>query len=352
MIHIVPLALVFLVLAGGHASAQNVDRTSDARFVVMGHVRGDEAGGLNPRIHELLSEVAALEPDFAVLAGDIIWGDYHNTPRDLNRVERQWDEVDSALDTLGVSVYRVPGNHDISDVGTRDIWYRRYGELPRVVVHAGVRLLLVSSAWIPDGETSDEVEGEHPFVRGLDLDDAQVSWLANELDRSVSGPTFVFMHHLLWWEPDDSRWWTQVHPLLARAGVKAVFSGDYGPLKFSATERDGVRYFQTSIEYPVSLEMLRVRVPSRVLSAQFDNYLEVVAGDQLVEVRVHTIGEVSSGEFTPSRHRAIVEDRPRTVLARLMDFAGTPKRMAALLGAFSLAFAAGWWLSGRRRDRI
>ena len=350
MIQWLLIASVVVFLAGTSTSAQVAAVEADVRFVVLGHVRGDEAGGLNPKVHELLDEVRTLEPAFAVLTGDIIWGDLNNTPRDPERVEYEWNEVDAALSTLGVPIYRVPGNHDISDVGTRDIWLRRYGVLPRVVLEEGVRLLLLSSAWIPEDDDEDSDQERHRlFVRGIDLDENQVSWLGNELNRPSSVPSLVFMHHLLWWEPDDGRWWTEVHPLLARAEVQGVFSGDYGPLKFSATERDGVPYFQTSIEYPVSLEMLQLRVPSRVLSAQFDNFLEVIVRGQEVDVRVHTVGEVSSGEFTPSRHRAIVEEPTRTLWIRLTDFVGTPKRMVALLGGFGFAFVAGWWLGGRRR---
>ena len=157
------------------------------------------------------------------------------------------------------------------------------------------------------------------------------------------------MHHLLWWEPDDGRWWTEVHPLLARAGVKVVFTGDYGPLKFSTTERDEVPYFQSSIEHPVRLGMLQMNEPSRLLSAQFDNFLEVMVSAEDVDVRVHTIGEVSSGEFTPSRHRAIVQGSPQTSWVCLKDFVGTPKRISALLAGFGFAFVTGWWLGARRR---
>ena len=350
MIQRLLIASVVVFLAGTSTSAQVAAVEADVRFVVLGHVRGDEADGLNPKLHELLDEVRTLEPAFAVLTGDIIWGDLNNTPRDPERVEREWNEVDAALSTLGVSIYRVPGNHDISDVGTRDIWLRRYGGLPRVVTEAGIRLLLVSSAWIPRDEDDDHAQEEgHPFVRGIDLDDTQLGWLRRELDSPSAAPTFLFMHHLLWWEPEDGRWWTEVHPLLARAEVQGVFSGDYGPLKFSATERDGVPYFQTSIEYPVSLEMLQLRVPSRVLSAQFDNFLEVIVNGQEADIRVHTVGEVSSGEFTPSRHRAIIQEPLRSLRMRLTDFVGTPKRLGALLGGFGFAFIAGWWLGGRRR---
>jgi 3',5'-cyclic AMP phosphodiesterase CpdA len=334
-------------MAAHPAGAQPPDTGSPLRLVVLGHVRGDRPPQtLNPKIDELVAEVRSLAPRFVVLTGDIIWGDIRDEPEerpDPAEVEREWDELDAALAKLGVPIYRVPGNHDISDLGTRDIWRRRYGALPQSVVIGGVRLLLLTSVWIPpDGDTRKNVGA------GVDLDATQLAWLDQELARPFDGVTLAFMHHLLWWQPDSGRWWTEVHPRLAKAGVAAVFSGDYGPLKFSHTTRDRVRYYQSSIEFPVSLQILRERVPSRILSAQFDNFLEVLVSGGTAEVRTHTFAE-SSNEFTPERYRAIRAPAPfdwRSTLGRVV----TPGRVAVLIVGFATIFGAGWWL-GRRSAR-
>jgi hypothetical protein len=321
-----------------------VTNVSEVRFVVLGHIRGGEPGGLNPKLGEVLDEVKELKPQFVVLTGDSVWGDYDTWPPKRERVTREWTEVDAALDKLGIPIYRVPGNHDISDPGTRDIWRERYGAIPQVVTVAGVRLLLLNSTSIRETQTGDRA------IRGADLDAGQLRWLGESLASGSDAPTFAFSHHLLWWEPADGRWWTEVHPLLARAGVKAVFSGDYGPLKFSSIERDGVRYFQTSMETPPSLQILQSRVSSRVLSAQFDNYLEVIVRDQDADIRVHTFAELSSGEFTPSRYNAIaagVELPQLSLWTRLMNVIGSPKRITALLIVGAFVFGTGW-LVGRR----
>jgi 3',5'-cyclic AMP phosphodiesterase CpdA len=336
------------VIAAQPADAQPADSGSTRRFVVLGHVRGDRPPRtLNPKIDELVAEVRSLAPQFVVLTGDIIWGDIRDEPDERPRpdeVEREWNEIDAALAPLNVPIYRIPGNHDISDLGTRDIWRRRYGTLPHVVVTDEVRLLLLTSVWIPpDGDTSNG-----PGT-GVDLDATQLAWLDQELARPFDGVTFAFVHHLLWWQPDSGRWWTEVHPRLASARVAAVFTGDYGPLKFSHTTRDGVRYYQSSIEFPVSLQILRDRVTSRILSAQFDNFLEVVVSDGTVAIHPHTIAEVSSNEFTPERQRAIRAPAPfdwRASLARL----ATPRRLALLVASFTVVFAAGLWV-GRRTAR-
>jgi hypothetical protein len=335
---------VCALLLASPVVAQRSNDGPEVRFVVLGHIRGDQSGKTNPKLGELLAEVTALKPQFAVLTGDIIWGDYDAVPPNVERVNQQWEQVDAALNTLGIPVYRVPGNHDISSPGTRDVWLRRYGSLPRSESIAGIRLLLLSSTLIPE----DGDQRSQPAIRGVDLDEKQVRWLETELAKPSDEPTFAFTHHLLWWEADGGRWWTEVHPLLAKAGTKAVFSGDYGPLKFSTLNRDGVRYFQSSIETPVSLGMLQINFSSRVLSAQFDNFLEVIVRDGKSDVRVHPIGAITSGEFTPSRYNAIMKkDVPVSLWARLTDFVATPKRISALLiVGMALGFSAGWW--GRR----
>jgi hypothetical protein len=285
-----------------------------------------------------------------VLTGDIIWGDYQAWPPDSARVENEWRQLDSALATLGVPVYRVPGNHDLHDPVTREIWWRRYGPLPAVVEARGHRLLLLRSAHIrPASDTAPP-----KLIRGADLDSGQVEFLRQELARPIAGGrTFVFLHHLLWWEPADGPWWRDVHPLL-RGRADAVFSGDFGPLKFSTLERDGVRYYQTSLEDSIPVSMQRNRVSNRVLASQFDNFLEVEAGASGVEVRVHVVAAASSGQFTPDRFGEVtrpvaVEPLWQRVLRQLRQ----PERAAILLGGAIGLVWLGFLLgrgSARRRD--
>lgn len=322
---------------------------SSYSFVVVGHVRRDRAGGiLHPRLGELIERIKALDPDLVFLTGDMVWGDVDSNPADPATVEREWQALDSALATLSMPIHRVPGNHDISDLGTRDLYFRRYGPLPQLHEFRGSRFLLLASAWIPpDGDTR-----HNPFIRPAALDSAQVGYL-----RSALGPpgrfahTFVFQHHVLWWEP-DAAWWREVHPLLTQAGVDAVFAGDYGPLKFSFTEKDGVRYYQSSIEGDVSLGILRELISSRLLTSQFDNFLHVTVRGPRVDVEVRTVGEVSSGKFTPERWREVNlwQPPPAPLATRLWSVIGSPKRLAALALLTAGLFAAGWY-GGRRWGR-
>jgi len=323
------LAVAGLCTGAVGARAQRA-AAAPLRFVVLGHIRGDATDRINPKLGELLAEVRTIKPDFVVLAGDVIWGDIDHTPSRPAEVEAEWIATDSALATLNVPVYRVPGNHDVADLGARDIWIRRYGRPPAVVTVRGTRLILLSSTFFPqDGDTE-----HHRYIGGVDIDSSQLAFLTRTLADTRFAHTFVFTGHLLWWEPDSGRWWREVHPLLAAAHVDNVFTGDYGPMKFSTRVVDGVRYYQTSMESSVpSLAMLQRRPGSRLLSGQFDNYLEVRVDRDSVRVIVQTIGELSSGMFTPETWAAI-ENAPlpaRSVAARIRPLVDTWKKKAALL---------------------
>jgi 3',5'-cyclic AMP phosphodiesterase CpdA len=318
--------------------------------VVIGHIRRDGTGGpLHPRLGELIDRVKALQPDLVFLTGDMVWGDVDQDPADTVEVEAEWRLLDSALATLAVPVYRVPGNHDISDLGTRDLYFRRYGKLPQTVEFRGSRFLLLSSAWIPpDGDTR-----HNPFIRPPALDTTQLQFLKARLEAdSGFAHTFVLQHHILWWNPGAS-WWKDVHPVLAAGRVDAVFAGDYGPLKFSFMESDGVRYYQSALEGDVGLGILRSMISSRLLARQFDNFLYVsVRGDEvLVDVKV--VGETSSGKFTPAHWREVnlYEPPEKPLIARAWTaLSRSPARMAAAVFVVLAIFLAGWW-TGRRRAR-
>ncbi len=332
------------IVQGGTSQGPAVG--SSYSFVVLGHLRGD-AKGPNAKMPELVAEVRKLRPAFIVLTGDAIWGDIDAKAIDPASLHRQWDYIDSSLATVGVPVYRVPGNHDISDLVSRDVYKARYGLPPQSVTLGNARLLLLSSAWIPaDGDTR-----RMPYTRTTDLDATHKTWLKTELEKPGFAHTFVFMHHLLWWEADSSAWWRELHPALSRAKVDAVFSGDYGPLKFSTMTRDGVQYYQSSIEDNVSTGIQRMRLASRILSSQFDNYLEVHVDGPAVDVEVHTVAEVSSGQFTPQRYAIVNEPLPPPPLwTRLLQNVGR-KRLAAAAAFVVLMFGVGVVLGRATRRR-
>lgn len=321
-------------------------------FVVLGHIRGSDNGKVNPLLDELLGEVRKLAPDLILLTGDMIWGDVRPAVPDAETIKQDWDRLDAALAGLGIPVYRVPGNHDIHDAVTRDIFYSRYGQLPRAFTFRGSRFLLLDSSWSPQGGEASTLK--HRYLRGKQLDAQQLGFLRQELSSGQrSDHVFVFMHHLLWWHKEEAAWWRDAHPLLVGHNVRAVFGGDFGPMKFSHMRRDGIDYLQSSLEGIPSLQMLREWNSSRLLSQQFDNYFYVTVDGPEVRVEVKTVGAISTGNFTPERWRAIDDYQP-PLTKRLWNVIGNPQRMIAVvllvLGCFSAGFVAAWLLKRRPKS--
>lgn len=329
-------------------------------FVVLGHTRGGPGNGTLPtaRYEELVREVRRCAPDFVVLTGDLVYGDFEAAIVDRDAVRRDWEAVDAVFAEFGCPVHRVPGNHDVWEPVTRDLWIERYGALQKSFAYEGARFLLLNSCWTPaPGET-----GQCPpkYIRGVQLDDERRAFVERESAASMSAGDahlFVFLGHVLWWE-DSAPWWSEVHPLLSAAGTRAVFAGDLGPWKFSHLRRDGIDYVQSAVEFanpPVVMQ--RNRESIRALSEQLDNFALVSVRGDAVRVEIRTLGALESGLFTPAKYREVHEHDAGTFERKLFQRMDTPEKLvgwlwklgaAAALGGALIGAAAAWILRRRR----
>jgi 3',5'-cyclic AMP phosphodiesterase CpdA len=326
-------------------------------FVVIGHTRGGPGNGKQPtaRYEEMVSEIRRLAPDFVVLTGDLVYGDFEAKVVDGNAVTRDWEAVDAVFAQLGCPVHRAPGNHDVWEPTTRDIWIQRYGALEKSFEHSGSRFLLLNSCWTPAPGENAQVPPK--YIRGVQLDAERVAFVRGEVERAKDAQhVFVFLGHVLWWD-DSAPWWSDVHPLLTQVNTRAVFSGDLGPWKFSHLRRDGIDYVQSAVEFanpPVVMQRNREAV--RMLSEQLDNFAFVTVDGDGVRIEIKTLGALSTGLFTPAMYRDVHEydagSFERKVFAR-MDTPGKLVGWLAKLGL--LAFTAGvavtltlLWLLRRR----
>jgi hypothetical protein len=338
--------LVLFVVSATKVNAIEDQDEGSFSFVVLGHVRGDNNGQKGVLFDELLTEIDDLKPDLIFLTGDMIWGDVHQPLADKEAVKKDWKRLDAALEKFGVPVYRVPGNHDIHDPVTRDIYFSRYGELPQAVTFHNSRFILLNSTFVPEGDRPVL----HKPTRTKRLVTKQIDFIRKELSqRKHYEHVFLFMHHILWW-PEQASWWQNVHPLLVESNVRAVISGDFGPMKFSHMSRDGIDYIQTSIENIPNLGILRDLESSRLLSQQFDNFLYVKVNGPDITIDVKTVGEMSHGKFSPQQFRAVNEyDKPYKVkLNRIWSILRRSTLFEALIvivcGVFLLGVITGYML--------
>jgi len=332
------------------------------RFAVVGHLRSGPGNGnlARTKLERLIERLRAEQLAFVVLTGDIVWGDIYPDPQvgvDGAAIRRDWDSIDQLFAGLGVPVHRAPGNHDIWDPTTRDIWLERYGRPFGAFEFRGSRFVLLNSCWTPTGD-----KGSTPgkYIRGAPLPDEQIAFLREQADLARDAEhLFVFQHHLLWWY-DDAPWWKDVHPLLANAHARAVFGGDLGPGKFSHETRDGVEYVQSALDFTDTppMEMLRNNEGSRTIVTQLDNYVVVSVDGPKFDMQLRVVDAFDNENLAPKSWRDIYEYDADSFERKVFRRMNTPERAWMWVqrigaGAFAAGLAVAGcaaWILGRRRS--
>ncbi len=141
-------------------------RPQEFSFVLL----SDRTGLPKPGVFERAVQATNwLRPDFAIQIGDSIEG----YTRDPEKLAAEWAEFDEITDTLEVPMFRVPGNHDVSNPPMAEDWLRRYGALHYHFRYRDV-LFLVLNTQDPPHRASDFAGVDKPAVdeeqdRDLDI---------------------------------------------------------------------------------------------------------------------------------------------------------------------------------------
>lgn len=86
-------------------------------------IHADLTGGERPQVFEIaMAQLALLGPEFVISVGDLIEG---GGTRD--ELIAQWQSFDQRAAKVGVPMFYVGGNHDLSSALERDVWADRYG---------------------------------------------------------------------------------------------------------------------------------------------------------------------------------------------------------------------------------
>ncbi len=151
------------------------------RFVLVGDRNGGRVPGLMP---QAFREINHLYPEFVVSVGDLIDGPTNTEPKIL----QFWKEFDDEVALLKSPFVYVPGNHDIWDTSSKDIYEARYGPTYRSFNYRGLHFISL------DTEEMDE-QG-----RKLDrIDGKQLEWLKDDLERHRNARhILVLMHKPIW----------------------------------------------------------------------------------------------------------------------------------------------------------
>ncbi|GAA5163332.1 hypothetical protein GCM10023321_50010 [Pseudonocardia eucalypti] len=193
--------------------------TNDFTFALLSDRTGLARPGVFERAVEVLNQ---LYPDFVIQIGDAIEG--YTTDREV--LASQWQELDDILDALERPLFRVVGNHDVSNELMRDEWVRRHGLLHYHFRYADTLFLVLDTSDPPQaledvaGDLTPErlaelhamVESDPEAVRRefealadwdstmpADISDEQIDYFERVLaDHTDARWTFVCMHIPAW----------------------------------------------------------------------------------------------------------------------------------------------------------
>ncbi len=212
------LLLLLIILIPVSASAGSKD--APVRFAVI----GDRTGNHQPGVYgEIVNEIELMKPDFVMTVGDMIEG-YSD---DYEEVQAEWSEYMSLLKPLTPTpIYHTPGNHDIWDEKSLDIYRQRIGDNYYSFDYKGLHFVILDVS---------------RFNSSAEIPEKQLVWLEKDLKKHRKAAfTFVFMHKPFWIRSTAVGDADPLHDLFLKFGVDAVFSGHYHT--YFSGSYDGIIY--------------------------------------------------------------------------------------------------------------
>jgi predicted phosphodiesterase len=184
-------------------------------------ILSDRTGRAQPGVYEeAWKEIAAAKPAFVITVGDSIEG------LDDARARAEWESL-KRIWPPRIPLYQTPGNHDIWDQFSEDLFVEETGSKPFY---------------------SFDFQQAHFVVldnsRTDDLAPAQLQFLENDLKRHRgAASTMIFFHRPFWLIPLKLGMnGFRLHQLAREYGVCCVLSGHGHQLQ--SVERDGVLYLE------------------------------------------------------------------------------------------------------------
>ncbi len=189
--------------------------TAPLRFAII----GDRAGGVDQEAFDtVIDDIVRMRPDFVLTVGDI----------SDNALDEEWDKALNSLSRLAVPVYYVPGNNDIIDDTTRDLFTQKTGFPPFYSFDKGpVHFIVLDNSCVE---------------KAGDMGEEQLSWLEKDLKKTrKTKTTLVFMHKPFWADGIARQKEDPLHTLFVKYGVDAVFTGHWH--QYAHNVFDAVDYY-------------------------------------------------------------------------------------------------------------
>lgn len=196
--------------------------SEEFEFVVFGDNRPSEPGEIPEVFLRMIDEWNILKPTFIVDVGDLILGG------SANLLPAQWEEFEKLVQKIESPFFPVPGNHDISDSASEEIYRSRIGPPCYAFTYGNSRFIILNT--------------EEPGQINT-FSEEQVEWLKKELENFKSKHIFVFFHKPYFYTNSES--WKVIENLLIGFPSVYVFAGhDHRYLYCGKNE--GIHYIITA----------------------------------------------------------------------------------------------------------
>ena len=193
-------------------------------FAIIGDKTG---GGLDkwPVFDRAIDEINTLNPDFAIMVGDLIQGD----TTDPSKLAAEWKEFWEHQSNLNVAFLPLPGNHDITNRVMYDYWKDNIGLTYSAFTYKDCLFLMLNTEeWhVNSGEWTNWFGAE------------QIKYVKSQLTQHKDvRHTFVMLHRPLWLQKHSG--WEEIEAALGERPY-TVFAGHYHNLTLHT--RNDRRYF-------------------------------------------------------------------------------------------------------------
>lgn len=210
---------------------------------------GDQTAADNlPAAYRVLAEgveaLNARRPHLVLHTGDLLESVKYPGPTLEDEFRQQYDQATAILRRLQAPWFLAAGDHDVNapynqpdETHNRQLFQSLYPpareHLYHSFQHSGYHFIALSS------QEHHNTDPRWGTTFRAQLGDAQMKWLAGDLERHRRAKGIVvFLHQPLWYQWTN---WAPVHELLRRYRVRAIVAGHFH-YNQDEGELDGIRY--------------------------------------------------------------------------------------------------------------
>ena len=216
-------------------------------------------GGNRASIFEVaVEQLNLLRPEMVMSVGDLIDGG----TEDLDQLAREWDEFEALASGVNAPLFRVGGNHDLTNAVMRNVWEDRFGATYYHFRYKDVLFLVLNSedfdpqemqeiylaraktiALLQEGRTEEAEASSNVFREERyngEISSAQSAYFEKVIQANTDVRwTFLFMHKPVWLRDDYDKGLQRIEAALQGKSY-SVFNGHFH--SFSNVQRNGQSY--------------------------------------------------------------------------------------------------------------